>query len=106
MGCKKGAQHYHTTSGDMVFIMFNTVLKEPVEQDTNNRWHTCLDYTDISIRELWKTQIVALLDVCVVDTDATSYIHKNVKAVLSSVEKSRKGNNSAVNELVQLFHYF
>ena len=52
---------------------------------------------DISIRGLWQPQTVTLLDVRVVDTDASSHIYRNTAAVLSSAEeeKKRKYNSAA-----------
>ena len=41
-------------------------------------------------RGLWQLQIEALLDVCVMDTDAQYYVNRTVDAVLASAEQEKK----------------
>ena len=52
---------------------------------------------DLSIRGVWQSQTVALFDTRVIDTDAPSYLHRDVASVLSSAEedKKRKYNDAA-----------
>ena len=66
-------------------------------KEANIRDGTTALIADISIRGLWQPQVVALLDVQVVDTDAPSHTHRNTVAVLSSAqeEKKRKYNSAA-----------
>ena len=45
---------------------------------------------DLSIRGVWQSQTVALFDVRVIDTDASSYLHRDVATILSSVEEEKK----------------
>jgi len=42
------------------------------------------------VRGVWQPQAEALFDVCVVDTDAQSYAHRTVSAVLSTAEKEEE----------------
>ena len=52
---------------------------------------------DLSIRGVWQSQTVALFDIRVIDTDAPSYLHRDVASVLLSAEeeKKRKYNDAA-----------
>ena len=45
---------------------------------------------DLGVRGVWQPQTEALFDVRVVDTDAQSYAHRTVSAVLSTAEKEKK----------------
>ena len=59
-------------------------------QEANTRYGTPTLIADISIRGLRQPQTVALLDVCVVDTDAPAYMHRTTVAVLSKAEQEKK----------------
>ena len=41
-------------------------------------------------RGLWQLQIEALLDICVMDTDAQTYVNRTVDAVLASAEQEKR----------------
>ena len=45
---------------------------------------------DLGVRGVWQPQSEALLDVCVIDTDAQSYDQRAVKAVLATAEREKK----------------
>ena len=45
---------------------------------------------DLAVRGLWHSQSEALLDIRVVDTDADSYCHRPVAAVIKSAEEEKK----------------
>ena len=47
-------------------------------------------------RGLWQLQIEALLDVCVMDTDAQYYVNRTVDAVLASAEQEKKKYSETV----------
>ena len=63
-------------------------------KEANIRDGTTALIVDISIRDLWQPQAIALLDVRVVDTDAPSHIHRNTDVVLSSAEEGKKENTT------------
>ncbi|KAL5515669.1 hypothetical protein EMCRGX_G000870 [Ephydatia muelleri] len=44
----------------------------------------------LSIRGVWQSQTVASFDIRVIDTDAPSYLHRDVSSVLSSAEEEKK----------------
>ena len=45
---------------------------------------------DLGVRGVWQPQSEALFDVCVVDTDAQSYISRSVADVLVGAEEEKK----------------
>ena len=58
---------------------------------------------DLSIRGVWQPQTVALFDVRVTDTDATSHSQRVVTAVLSSAEEEKKNKYSEAAALRPAF---
>ena len=44
---------------------------------------------------MWQPQAEALFDICAVDTDAQSYAHHTVSAVLTAAEKKQKRKYAA-----------
>ena len=49
---------------------------------------------------VWQPQATALFDVRVVDSDANSYLHRDVGAVLSSIENTKKQKCSQAAETI------
>ena len=47
---------------------------------------------------MWQPQTEASLDICVVDTDAQSYLHRHVEVVLSSAERDKQRKYSEAVE--------
>eukprot|EP00957_Ditylum_brightwellii_P167053 12717458-Ditylum_brightwellii.AAC.1 len=47
-------------------------------------------YGDLLIQHLWKRQTNTIVDVCITDTDAKSYISKPLQSVLAAQEKEKK----------------
>ena len=45
---------------------------------------------DLGIRGVWKPQVVALFDVCILDTEAPSHCHRAPNAILESSSKEEK----------------
>ena len=45
---------------------------------------------DLSVRGLWQSQTTTFFYVGVVDSDASSYVQRDVNAVLSSIEHIKK----------------
>ena len=75
--------------GDLASIVYNEVIREPVVQEANDACGVPSLIADLSIRGVWQPQTVALFDIRVIDTDATSYSHRDVAAVLSSAEEEK-----------------
>ena len=66
--------------GDIAALACKEVVREPVVREP----------ADLGVRGVWQPQTEALFDVCVVDTDAQSYAHRTVSAVLSTAEKEKR----------------
>ena len=49
---------------------------------------------DLEVRGLWQPQSEALLDICVIDTDAQSHAQRSVDAVLESAEREKVQRSS------------
>ena len=75
--------------GDLASIVYKEVIREPVVQEANNACGVPSLIADLSIRGVWQPQMVALFDIRVVDTDAPSYSHRYVAAILSSAEEEK-----------------
>ena len=75
--------------GDLASIVYNEVIREPVVQEANDACGVPSLIADLSIRGVWQPQTVALFDIRVIDTDATSYSHRDCAAVLSSAEEEK-----------------
>ena len=77
--------------------MYKDVIHEPIVQEANDACGIPSLVADLRIREIWQSQTVALFDIRVIDTDAPSYLHRDVASILSSAEeeKKRKYNDAA-----------
>ena len=75
--------------GDLASIVYKEVIREPVVQEANNACGVPSLIADLSIRGVWQPQMVALFDIRVIDTDAPSYSHRYVAAILSSAEEEK-----------------
>ena len=62
--------------------MYKEVIREPVVQEASDACGVPSLIAELSIRGVWQPQTVALFDMRVVDTDAPSYSHRDVAAVL------------------------
>ena len=76
--------------GDLASIVYTEVIREPVVQEANDACGIPSLIADLSIRGVWQPQTVALFDIRVVDTDAPSYSHRDVAAILSTAEEEKK----------------
>ena len=101
LDCKKGGlvtqchNEVRDALGDLAAIVYKDVVREPIVQEADDsRGRPAL----ISIRGVWQPQTAALLDVCVIDTDAQSYASRTVDAVLCSAEQEKKRKYSAAVE--------
>ena len=76
--------------GDIASIVYKEVIREPVVQEANDARGVPSLIADLSIRGVWQPQTVALFNIRFVDTDAPSYSHRDVAAILSTAEEEKK----------------
>ena len=103
LDCRKGGlviqrhNEVRDALGDLASLVYKDVIHEPTVQEANDVCGIPSLVADLSIRGVWQSQTVALFDIRVIDTDALSYLHRDVASVLSSTEeeKKRKYNDAA-----------
>ena len=76
--------------GDLTSLVYKDVICEPIVQEANDACGIPSLASDLSIRGVWQSQTIALFDIRVIDTDAPSYLHRDVASVLSSAEEEKK----------------
>ena len=77
--------------GEMMAMAFgNQIVKEPIVREADPERSEEGLVADLAVRRLWHSQSEALLDIRVVDTDADSYCHRPVAAVIKSAEEEKK----------------
>ena len=92
LDCKKGGlvipQHSEARDalGDIAALGYKEVVREPVDEAKG----ISALVTDLGVRGVWEPQAEALFDICGVDTDAQSYTHCTVSAVLTAAAKEKK----------------
>ena len=74
--------------GDLACLAYKNVVREPVVCDSDADGPGLI--ADLGVRGVWQPQGEALFDVCVVDTDAQSYISRSVVDVLVGAEEEKK----------------
>ena len=74
--------------GDLATLAYKDVIRELVVHcgDAN----TPALIADLGAHGAWIPQTEALLDVCVTEVDAPSYVHHSVTDVLASAEEEKK----------------
>ena len=68
--------------------MWGRVVSEPVVRDASVDGDALI--ADLSARGVWEPQALVLFDICVVNTDAKSYLSHSPIAVLASAETEKK----------------
>ena len=81
-------------------IAYKEVVREPVVREPNDREKVPALVADLSVRGVWQPQATTFFDVQVVDSDANSYLHRDVGAVLSSIEHTKKQKYSQAAETI------
>ena len=89
--------------GDLASIVYKEVIREPVVQEANDAYGVPSLIADLSIRGVWQPQTVALFDILVIDTDASSYSHRDVAAILSSANEEKRKYCDAAEVLCASF---
>ena len=78
--------------GDLASLVYKDVIGEPIVQEANDACGIPSLVADLSIRGVWQSQTVTLFDIRVIDTDAPSYLHRDVASVHRQLKKKRRGN--------------
>ena len=76
--------------GDIAALAYKEVVREPVVREADEIRGVSALVADLGVRGVWQPQTGALFDVRVIDTDAQSYAHRTVSAVLSTAEKEKR----------------
>jgi hypothetical protein len=69
-------------------------VREPVIRESNDQENVLALVADLSVCGVWQPQATTFFNVRVVDSDANSYLHCDVGAVLSSIEHTKKNKNT------------
>ena len=106
LDCRKGGlviqrhNEIRDALGDLASIAYKEVLREPVIREPNVQKNVPALVADLSVRGVWQSQTTTFFDVRVVDSDASSYVQRDVNAVLSSIEHIKKQKYSQAAECV------
>ena len=77
--------------GQLTTTAFSYVTKEPMVREYGS---STADggalVCDLAVQGVWNPQTEALLDICVVNTDAQSYASRSVTSVLDSIARAKK----------------
>ena len=96
LDCRKGGlviqrhNEIRDALGDLASIAYKEVVREPVVREPNDREKVPALVADLSVRGVWQPQATTFFDVRVVDSDENSYLHRDVGAILSLVEHTKK----------------
>ena len=80
--------------GDLASIAYKEVVREPIVENVP------ASVADLSVRGVWQPQATTFFDVRVVDSDANSYLHHDVGAVLSLIEHTKKQKYPQAVEMI------
>ena len=76
-------------------------MREPIVREPNDREKVPALVADLSVRAVWQQpQATTFFDVRVVDSDANSYLHRDVGAVFSLIEHTKKQKYSQAAETI------
>ena len=93
LDCRKGGlvvqrhNEVRDTIYDLAVIAWHKTTKEPVIGESSENFSGALLRADIGVRGVWQTQMTALFDMRVIDTDAKSYIAHTPQSVLENAKK-------------------
>ena len=96
LDCRKGGlviqrhNEIRDAIADVSSMVWGQVKREPVVREGDTTTDTLALIADVGIRGVWMPQELALIDVCVVDTDAKSYGNRSPQDVLKAAEKEKK----------------
>ena len=75
-------------------------MREPFVREPNDHEKVPALVADLSVRGVWQPQATTFFDVRVVHSDANSYLHRDVGAVLSSIEHTKEHKYSQAAETI------
>jgi hypothetical protein len=96
LSCKKGGliimrhNEIRDAVGDISSLVWPSVQREPIVRDADDSKNISALVADLAVRGVWQPQDLALLDIRVTDTDASSYLARPVRKILSEAEESKK----------------
>ena len=88
------------TLGDLASIAYKEVVREPIVREPTDQENVPALVADLSVHGVWQPQATTIFYVQVVDSDAKSYMHRDVGAVLSSIEHAKKQKYSQAAEII------
>jgi hypothetical protein len=94
--CKRGGliivrhNEVRDAVGDLANLVWSNVHREPIVREANDCLGLPALVADLGVRGVWQPQDLALFDIRVIDTDATSYVARQVRAVLADAEVAKK----------------
>jgi len=96
LDCKKGGlvtlrhNEIRDALGDLSALVWSNVRKEPIIREANDVENAPALIADLGVRGVWQPQCDALFDICVVDTDAPSYLSRTIPSILKNAEGQKK----------------
>ena len=110
--CRKGGLVIHRHNeikdalGDLASFAYKEVVREPDVREHNDHEKVPALVADLSVHGVWQPQATTFFGVQVVDSDANSYLHRDVGAVLSSIEHTRnKSTHKLLKQSMHLLHH-
>ena len=64
---------------DLTALVWNQTTKEQIVREASRDPHQDALIADISTRGVWQPQSTAIFDICVIDSDAPSYLSNPLK---------------------------
>ena len=95
LSCRKGGlvirhNEVRDAIGDLSVLAWGQVFREPIVRESDIRNKSPALVADLAIRGVWSHRSEALLDICVVNTDAQSYLSRSQSDVLAKAEEEKK----------------
>ena len=94
--CRKGGlitQHHNEIRdaiGDLASLVGSCVKREPIVKNAHDDDSGEVLIADLCVRGVWLSQVEALFDIRIIDTDAQSYLGRSPTQVMSFAENEKK----------------
>ena len=82
----------------MSLLVWNLIRIEPIVREADSSGNLPALIDDLGIHGIWLPQVVVLMDVRVVDTDAHSYLDHSPREVLNSAELEKRRKYVAASQ--------
>ena len=76
--------------GDLASLVWSSVKHEPIVKSVHDDNSNEVLIADLCVRGVWLPQAEALFDICIIDSDAQSYLGQSPTQVLSVAENEKK----------------